>query len=370
MAAATAIAIGGALLGGLGGAQGTPSSSSSSSSSGINLSPATQAEQNATSGINSDYSSLRSMADQGPGSKDVGAAYGQTNALASMLSDYSKTGGAASQQDILQAQDSAKLQFAPQQVALNQSFTEEKQRAAQLAAQLGRPVNDPYIQAQLGKERMNNQQMIAANQGAYVNQQSQQNSLNRLGYTQQLTDVKNSLASQAMSNRQALLSIGQGIQTNERNFRLSTGTRWGNQQQSVSSGGGLGGAISGAIGGAGIGMGIGKFFGGGTTPATPQEGFTSSGGSAPAGMAGPGYNMASYAEPQAMPQMARASRINPIGGGPNMALMGNGPTNYNPRQMYNYNQSGTDSNVQGLAGWAASPNAGYDLDHPLGRIGQ
>lgn len=257
MGVATAIAVGGAIVGGIAGAQGQHSSSSATSS--VNLTPPSANETAATTGIGQDYSALQGMVGAGPGQKDVTNAYNQQQSLATMLGDYAKTGGAAGQQDILQAQSSAALQFAPQQVALDQTFKQEQLRANQLAAQLGRPVNDPYIQAQLGINRMNSQQMLAANQGAYVDQQSRQNAMQRLGFTSQLTDVQNSLASQAMSNRQALLSIGQGIQTNERNFRLQTAGRTVNQEGQ--SGGGLAGGISGALAGAGMGAGISKNLG-------------------------------------------------------------------------------------------------------------
>jgi hypothetical protein len=65
-----------------------------------------------------------------------------------------------------------------------------------------------------------------------------------------------------MANRQALMSMGQSIQGNERQFRLGTATRTTNQEQS--SGGGLGGAISGAIGGMSMAGGLMNMFGGGS----------------------------------------------------------------------------------------------------------
>lgn len=338
MGVATAVAVGGALLGAYAGSQASHTSQHTEQSSGIDLNPASGLEQSADKGVASSYSALQSMVGAGPGQSDVSAATSQQRSLASMLSDYAKTGGAASQQDVLQAQEQAKLQFAPQQVALDQSFTQEKERAAQLAAQLGRPINDPYIQAQLGKERMNNMQMLAANQGAFVNQQSQQTAINRLGFAQQLTDTRNSLASQAMANRQALLSIGQGIQANERSWRLNTGTRWGTGQSDTYSGGGTKGAIEGGIAGFGAGMsaagGMGQMgmFGMGKQGA--QQGFTSSGGEAPMGMAGPSASLmtTSIMQPQqamsqAMPSYSinptRTSRVSSYGG------MSSGDTLYN-----------------------------------------
>lgn len=258
---ATAIAVGGAIIGGVAGSQ--KDRSSGSNSSGIDLAPESDLEKQGGRLTSEGLSSLEGMVNAGPGQKDVAAAYSQQGALAELLNDFAKSGGAAGQQDILQAQESAKLQFAPQQLAINQAFEQEQIRAKQLAAQLGRPVNDPYIQTQLGKERMNMQAMLGAQQGAYVNQESRGNAMSRLGFTSQLTDVRSNLASQAMANRQALLSLGQGVQQSERNFRLATGTRWGKQEQE--SGGGTKGMLEGGLMGAGTGMGFSNMlgFGGG-----------------------------------------------------------------------------------------------------------
>lgn len=328
-------AIGGAIIGAIGGAMGQHGSSHSSGSSGVDLAPASGLENTATTNIGNDYGSLQAMVNAGPGQQDVTNAYNQQGAYSSMLSEFARTGGAASPEDIARAQQQASLQFAPQQVALNQSFEQEQMRAKQLAAQLGRPINDAYIQAQLGKERMNSQQMLAANQGAFIGQQSQQNALSRLGYTAQLTDVQNSLASQAMANRQALLSIGQGIQGSERNFRLGTATRWGQQNGTTDSGGGLGGAISGGLAGAGMGMNFASTLGS-SAPGAGQAG------SVPVNtgmMYGPPTSMATFAQPTINP--ARSSRL--LG---NIAPMGSPLTSqdYNMRQSYGtnmFNNEGT-----------------------------
>ncbi len=253
---ATAITVGGAIVGGIAGSQ--KDVQSGSSSSGITLTPETDLEKQGTRMTGEGLTALEGMVNAGPGQADVTGAYNQSNALASLLNDFAQSGGAPGQQDILQANQMADLQFKPQQVALDQSFQAEQERAKQMAAQLGRPVNDPYIQAQLSKQRMQSMEMMGAQRGAFVGQQSQQQAMQRLGFTSQLTDVRNALGSQAMANRQALLSLGQGVQQSERNFRLQTGTRWGNQTQE--SGGGMAGGLMGGLMGAGAGMGLANSF--------------------------------------------------------------------------------------------------------------
>jgi len=126
-------------------------------------------------------------------------------------------------------------------VAMQQAFQQQNLRANQLAAQLGRPANDPIIQARLAQEQMQGAERLGAAQSAYASEYAQQLPQQRLGYTAQLTDVRNSLASQAMANRQALLGLGQSLQAGERNWRLNTGTQWSQGQSE--SGGGLKGAL-------------------------------------------------------------------------------------------------------------------------------
>ena len=243
-------AIAGAVLGGLAGSQ------KDESRQGIDLTPASALEHQATSGMTRDYSQLSSMADQGPGQVDVGNALTANRSLADMLKQYAQGGFLPSESDWGTANKFAQQAFQGQQVGLQQQFQGQQQRASQLAAQLGRPVNDPIIQARLSQELMQGQERLGAAQGSYASQYAQQLPQQRLGYTAQLADVQNSLASQAMSNRQALLSLGSQVQGAERSFRLNTGTRWGE------SGGGLKGAITGGLAGAAGFMGIGNMMDG------------------------------------------------------------------------------------------------------------
>jgi hypothetical protein len=176
-----------------------------------------------------------------------------------MLQQFSQGGYMPSQQDNAQAQAFAQSQFAPQQVAQDQQFTQEKQRANQLAAQLGRPVNDPIIQARLSQERMQSQERLGAQQGAFASQFAMQQPQQRLGYTGQLAELQSGLASQAMQNRQALIGLGSQLQGQDQQFRLGAA----NRSSTTTGGGGMAGAISGGLAGFGSGMSLAGMFGGG-----------------------------------------------------------------------------------------------------------
>jgi hypothetical protein len=273
----TALVMGaGALLGGAAGSMKDVTTAQGSSSSGVNLAPQTELDKYGGQLTDSSLRSLEGMVNAGPGLESIGQANAQYGTLASMLGDYSKNGGAPGQQDWLQANDFAKNQFAPQQMQIDQSFEAEQERAKQLAVQMGRSPNDPYIQAQLSKQKMQMQNMLGANQSAFVGQEARNGSMARLGYTSQLADLKGSLASQAMSNRQALLSLGSNVQQQERNWRYQISDKWGKQSQEQQSGGGMKGMLSGAMAGASMGMGMAGGMGG-------MAGAASAGGSAAGG---------------------------------------------------------------------------------------
>lgn len=215
---------------------------SSSQRSGIILAPETALEQQARADIAKQYGSLQEMTAGGPGQTDVAKGYQQTQDLANLLQQYAQGGFLPGQQDFATANQFAQQAFAPQQTAINQQFQEEQIRANQLAAQLGRPANDPIIQARLSQERQRAQERLGASQSAFASEFAMNLPQQRLGYTQQLTDVRSALASQAMSNRQALLGLGSQLQGADRQFRIQTGTQWGTGEQE--SGGGLKGALT------------------------------------------------------------------------------------------------------------------------------
>jgi len=242
----------GALIGaGLGAVAGSQKDKTDQTSS-VNVAPASQQELAATAGIGRDYAGMQGLVNMGPGQQDVANAIGSQRGLADMLSQYAKGGFLPSEADVSTANKFAATQFDPQRIALQQQFQGQQQRAAQLASQLGRPVNDPIIQARLSQEHSQSQERLMGSQGAFASQMAQQMPMQRLGFTSQLADVQSNLASQAMANRQALLGLGSQIQGAERNWRLGTASRTNSQE----SGGGFKGALTGALGGAAGFMGL------------------------------------------------------------------------------------------------------------------
>jgi hypothetical protein len=231
---------GGALLGGFAGAQGQRSSSSSTTS--YNLAPETKLEKKLNPLINQDYDAYRNLIGAGAGQGDVATATGQQRSFADMLNMAATGQGLApTQQDF----DLAKMQFSGAQEGLNQSFQDAQVQAARMAAKLGRPVNDPILQAKMFQEQTRQQRQLDANvQGAATALPQQ-----RINLMANLTDVRNNLAQQAMSNRTALLSLGNQLKQQDRDFRRSTAstTQFGQGVQ----GGGTAGMISGALAGMG-----------------------------------------------------------------------------------------------------------------------
>ncbi len=274
----------------------------STNRSGIDLAAASDLEKQGRAAIGSQFSQLQDFTGLGPGSSDVSGGYQAQLDLGSMLKNYASGGFLPSQADYAQGQSQAAMAFKPQQVMADQEFQQAQIRANQLSAQLGRPANDPIIQSKLAQERMQSQERLGANQSAYGAQIAQSMPGQRLGFTQQYTDVKSGLASQAMANRQALLSLGSGIQESERGFRLQTGQQWGNQSQE--SGGGLKSLLTMAAGLGSTAMSAYTGFSGARTAAQNANTFAQQGFAA-----APPPMQASFAAPppMAMPQMAAPS---------------------------------------------------------------
>lgn len=239
-----------AALGALAGSQRQGSTSS------VQLAPPSASELAGEQAITANLPILQQLINAGAGQQDITSALGASRGLGDLLSQYAQGGFLPGESDFATARQFATSAFAPQQVALNQQFEEEKQRAAQLAAQLGRPVNDPIIQAKLSQERMRSQERLGAAQSSFVSEFAQSLPQQRLQYTGQLADVRNQLASQAMANRQALIGIGSQLQQAGQQFRAGTATR------TQESGGGLLGGLTGALGGASAGFGLRKLLGG------------------------------------------------------------------------------------------------------------
>lgn len=248
----------GAGLGAIAGGAGSPSSSSSR----VDTMPASGLENSAgqiQTKLLRDYNDLVS---KGASSGDVSKALGSQRDLASMLQQYSQTGGIPNQAEMSKNLDAAKLAYSGQQVAINQSLEQSRQAYARQAAISGRSATDPVFMGMLGQERQRAQERLGAQESQFAAFGLPQQ---RLGYASQLADVRNNLASQAMSNRQALMGLGNQVVSQERNWRMGSAGR----TTEGSQGGGLGGALSGAIGGFGAAMGAGSNFG--LFNSTPQS---------------------------------------------------------------------------------------------------
>jgi hypothetical protein len=218
-----------------------PDVSKQSSRAGISVAEESEQEKKYREAVAAQFGDLSGFVGKGPGESDVTAGTQSSRDLAAMLQQYAQGGNLPSASDWETANQFATKAYQPQQVAMQQAFQQQNLRANQLAAQLGRPANDPIIQAKLAQEQMQGMERLGAAQSAYASEYAQQLPQQRLGYTAQLADVRNSLASQAMANRQALLGLGQSLQAGERNWRLNTGTQWSQGQSE--SGGGLKGAL-------------------------------------------------------------------------------------------------------------------------------
>ena len=240
-----------------------------------NLGPAGELENLGMQAQTRGIQDFQSFVGLGAGGQDVTSGVNAQRSLADMLKQFSQGGFLPSAQDNTTAQNFAQTQFAPQNVMLQQSFEQQQLGANQLAAQMGRGVNDPIIQAKLRQEQMRQQQQLDSQQGAFGSQFAMQLPQQRLGYASQFSDVSQNLASQAMSNRQALVSMGSQIASTEFNKRLSQA----GITETTESGGGLKGGIEGGISGFGAGMGMGGLFKDAPTPNKGGANSDASGGS-------------------------------------------------------------------------------------------
>jgi hypothetical protein len=240
-------AIAGGALGALAGGLGKKSSQTSQ----VHLAPESQLEKDSGAMLQSSLGQLQGLVGAGPGQGDVEAGLSAQRGLASLLQQFSQGGFLPGQQDFQQAQQFTNSVFAPQQQQMSQQFADEDLELQRLAARTGRNVNDPVLRNKLAQTRGNLQSQLGAQQTSFMSQFAQQMPQQRLGYAQQFAQVQGGLASQAMANRQALLSMGSGIRQQEQQFRLGSASR----TLSGSEGGGLGGAIAGGMAGFGAGAG-------------------------------------------------------------------------------------------------------------------
>ncbi len=239
MPAAAAIPAAMAVVGGIAGSQGERASQSTNGRSNVFLAPESELGKAAKDAQLTNLKSFQGLVDAGANQGDVGSAAGSQRSLADLLDSFSKGGFMPTEQDTAQATHLADQLLAP-------SFRQQGIDANRMAAKMGRPINDPILQAKLRTAE-------ADQRGTFIAQQAQQLPLQRLGFATQLSDVRNNLASQAMSNRQAILGIGGNILGQEQNMQLGAASRTNDSQVNQQSGGGFGGFLTGAIGGAGAG---------------------------------------------------------------------------------------------------------------------
>ena len=200
--------------------------------------------------IENQFGQLNDYINAGPGQSDIEASLGASRGLADMLQQYSQGGFLPSESDISTANTQAGNLFQAQRTALSQAFEDQTIEANRRAAIQGRAGNDPILAAKLAQEQTRQSAMLQSQQGSLAQQLAMAMPGQRLGFASDRANLMGGLASQAMANRQAILSLGSQLGGNERNFRFSTADRTNNQ----SSGGGFGGFMSGMLGGAGMGL--------------------------------------------------------------------------------------------------------------------
>lgn len=197
----------------------------------------------------------------GPGQSDVAAAYQSSLGLAQLFQQYSQTGGLPSSADTSYATGVAKNLYAGQQASLNNSFVQQTQEAQQRAAALGRSPDDPVLAAKLAIAKTQQQGVLAGNEQSTAQQLALSLPGQRLQYAIGGNNVLQGLASQAFSNRAAIISQGNQIVSLDNNLRVHAGS------QVNTTGGGAGNAFAGAVGGLAYGPqianGLNGLFGGG-----------------------------------------------------------------------------------------------------------
>lgn len=248
------MALGTAGMIGLGAVSALAGGQGDSSSVKMNAGPASAIEQAFNAFAPSQLNTMNALVNAGPGIEQQIAANRANRDLAGLLGQFAKGGFLPGESDWATANQFAQQAFNPQQVSINQQYQQQQQQAAQLASRLGRPVNDPIIQAKLAQERMQAQERLGASQGAFASQYAQGLPMQRLGFQGQLANLQSGLASQAMANRQALLSLGSQLKGQDMQYRLATATR------TQESGGGLAGMIQGGIAGLGAGANLMNMF--------------------------------------------------------------------------------------------------------------
>lgn len=272
-AASTIGAVGsavGGIVGAVGGAQ--KDKAQGSQVSQVFADPAGAQEIQAQQASQAGLGGFQAGVEAGPGISDIQSSVGASRDLASQLQAMSKTGGVPGAADIQGQQGLAGQLFGGRRTAITNNFADQQAQYAQQAALQGRNPLDPVFRNKLAQEQTRQLGQLDAEQNAFATQQAMNQPFQRLALSQQRQQLLGGLATQALSNRQALASLGSQLQSQQQNYRLQTATRTGQGQSQ--SGGGLQGAISGGLAGIGAGASagaaLGSLFGGGGQVQAPS----------------------------------------------------------------------------------------------------
>lgn len=222
------------------------------STSSMNLSPESALEGQGRNATSQGLSDLQSFVSAGPGQQDVTNAYGAQNDFAAQLKSFSQGGFGPTEQDINSSNSMAEKLFGGRRNAITSNFGKQREDFAQQASLMGRSPLDPVFRNKLAQEQTRQLEQVGAEQGSFAMQNAMQQPFQRLQFQQQHANVLGGLATQAMSNRQALMSMGNNIHNSERGFRLNSASR--ENMNTQESGGGFKGGFAGALGGISAGL--------------------------------------------------------------------------------------------------------------------
>lgn len=205
----------------------------------------------------SQFADLQKLLGLGPGANEVARNTQFQNQYGGQLQQLLNRAINPNQQENF---NTAKQYFAPQQTALDQQFEQQGIESNRLAARLGRGGNDPILRNKLSQERTRQQTMLNSQIGAFGQQLPAFQADQIMGIGGALSNLRGGLATQAMNNRAALLSMGQQLAASERQYRINTAQQYGSSYSHGEqlSGGGLKGALQGGLAGFGAGGGFGK----------------------------------------------------------------------------------------------------------------
>lgn len=248
--------IGGA-LGGLGGLLGGLFGGGTTTSTvQKNLQPAGADERRYGSLVNQQLGGLQDLFGQQNYGQFTGQIGSANQNYLDILNRLSQTGGIPTQQQSQAATGFYRDIFAPQQEQLRQQYVQQGYQAQQQAAAMGRPINDPILQAKLLAAQQNAQAGLGAQIASGAAQYAMQLPGQQAQYAGLAANQVNSLANQAAQNRMTLLGLGNQLQQQQQNFRLGAAGGTTSQQ----TGGSAGGALGGLLGGFGLGAQGGTYF--------------------------------------------------------------------------------------------------------------